>query len=301
MSVVSLPPGVQACLERLASHRGRQPGQVAHFQRVEADVRQQLQDVGLVHGVVRLEALLSILGDGELKSKQRLARERKSALPVPVRDELDSADGAASVSKDEQVYTSVGILYPSRKCCLVFRATAETEKGRFVLATPFDLGNFIKGLTCAALQDKTERQRLFDAYCLPAPGYRHYMIALIASCFEGSAAWLTQKSPCFTAPDGLLSDVSSLPQNPKQEDKQEEQSRRNRVFEVRFKDALPLDMHLEAVFVPEVEDDFSEPSMKLKRALARLEANGTNVYYYHGRSIQEAFRQWLGERLEISL
>lgn len=297
MSVVSLPPSVQACLERLASHRGRQPGQVAHFQRVEADVRQQLQDVGLVHGVVKLESLLKILGDGELKSKQRLADEPPAVLPALVGSQLDSVSQAGSSSKEQQVFTSVGILYPSRKCCLVFRATAETEKGRCVLATPFDLGNFIKGLTCAGLKDETERQRLFDAYCLPAPGYRDYMIALVASCFEHSAAWLTQKNPCFTAPDGLLGDVSSQPQSPKQE----EQSRRNRVFEVRFKDALPLDMHLEAVFVPEVEDDFSEPSMKLKRALARLEANGTKVYYYHGRSIQEAFRQWLGERLEILL
>ncbi|MFM7202717.1 MAG: hypothetical protein ACKO6N_18170 [Myxococcota bacterium] len=269
MSVVSLPQGVQACLERLASHRGRQPGQVAHFQRVEADVRQQLQDVGLVHGT-RLGRVQQILMDRALRSKQKQGQAGSLAQ--------------VALETEQQVCTSAGLLYPERNVVLIFRREAEEVAGRVVEATPFDSGHFWNGGIYQHIRDREQRQLVYRAWCLPAPGYRDYFVARVASCFEGVEAWRSGAPPLFSDPDDMLS--------PDSHDKK--CWFLDRSFEVRFEGTLPLDEHMAAIFLPFRRGDARQRG--LRPSLEELERLGVELHYIGTEDdLKQGVLAWLGK------
>lgn len=266
MSASWLPPIVQGCLERLTVHRGLQAGQPEHFERIQEAVRQQLLQVELVHGVSTIEQLSGIVRDKVLKSKASLG--------------LSGSPAQMALQTDTAVCTSPGYLYPRRTAALIFRYTAETVPGRQVEATPFDSGAFHHRRICPKVEGDALRQALYRSWCLPAPAYREYMVARVASCFESVEAWRKGEPACFNDPDEILC-------------LEEPSGFTNRVFEVRFEKLLQLDEHLVAVFLPYRRGDVRLRGMR--GALDTWEDLGVEIVYVNvaeETSLSQQLYEW---------
>lgn len=261
---------LQRLLDRLAAHRSAQAGNAQHFAVVRSAVERHLRTVGLVHGISKdlrsgssRDILVKVLEASALRSPELLGKS--------------PSQGQKHSRTSGWVCTSAGPLYPSRNIGLVFRHSAES--GRTVEASPFDSGAWFKEAKGQSEEALARRFQQFREFTLPAPEYREFLGALVASCFENSDAYLRGEAPKFQAMEGL-----------------EPKSKLKLGFEVRFKDVLPLDSHLYALVLEERRDDAA--LFELQPMLSQLESMGVQVYYVE--SARESVAQVVS-RLLISL
>lgn len=251
-------------MDQLKQHRDQFSAQQQHFQKHHETTRSQLNDLCLLHWVKNLETATKIVRSGRLLSKQK--------------QEWAGTAGQRELGTDSCVCTSAGILYPQKSEVFVFRASAEAHQ--VVDATPFDSGCFYKRQICTHLTDPQMRMDLYKKLALPAPEYRIYMADYVASCFQSAEAWLRRRPPRFKDPNGILGEHLL-----------------SRIFEVRFKGELPLDVHLEAVFVSVLADDGS--AFEVNRALEALEKRNVKVYRYDSREVLSTLvENWVLNRLK---
>lgn len=201
-----------------------------------------LEGIELVHGT-REWCLNGIVSACELRTPADLGKK--------------PSEGQKAAKTAGCVCTSAGVPYPNRGVYLVFKRSAEA--GRVVDATPFDSSRIWKSPALQSMSPEA-RDAFFEEHSLPAPEYRQYLVALVATCFCTVEDYLRNKSLAHSAPDGLFSD-QKLPAT----------------FEVRFQDRLPLDTHLDAIVLPRLGNDIT--SRELIDRLDRLAEGGVTLYY----------------------
>jgi hypothetical protein len=202
-------------------------------------------------------------------------RQRK--LVSRVRLGLKPLEHEGPLELGEPVYTSAGVVYPSRETALVLRPAVEV--GARVEASPWDSGAFYKSL-CANVSKEPEAQRaVFAASTLPAPEYREYLVQYIATCYDCAEDYVQGRPNRFSDPLGILD------------------SRRwdSRVFEVRFQRTIPVnELTLMAIFVPNwIKGEKKYESML--GYLGVLRGARVEVVYYRGEreQLQPKLREWL--------
>jgi len=253
---------LEMMITRLEEGRGDETHRT-HYERVLPRARMLLQQICLIHGVVDRRRFEAIVRTGELRSKRLL-----ESIPSTAQEQLGT---------DQDVCTSAGILYPNRPFAFLFSHRAEA--GRDVEASPFDSAKFLKGKLVPHLTGAT-REQFFQAHSLPTPHYREYLVTFVASCFDSPEAWLSQRRHRFIDPEGILSEDPL-----------------SGVFEVRFRERLPLDSHLEAVFLPGIRDDLGNQA--ILDEVEHLVTQGVEICYYEDarEELRARMRQWVIEHL----
>jgi hypothetical protein len=259
---------LQALLDELANHRGDLLGDHSQtYDRVLPDAR-KLERVPLVHGTDRIENLETIAAARALVS--RTARGEGQSPPEQY------------LGIEDVVYTSAGVLYPDARIAFVLRPGVEGT--RVTTASPWDSGAFCRSL-CSALPQPPDpaRREIFARYHLPAPEYRMYLVAYVASCYRVWWHYLDLGQPvAFRDPVGAL-ERSSAPA---------------RCFEVRVTGRIDLmDTTLLGIFVLRNAGPFAPLVADM---LASLKGRGVAVSYCSGasRSLEKHVRDWIWQHLE---
>jgi hypothetical protein len=259
---------LQELLDELVAWRGDRLGERSQsYDRVLPDAR-KLERVPLVHGTDRLENMGAIVEAGALVS--RTARGQGQSPPEQY------------LRIDDVVYTSAGVLYPDARIAFVLGPGVEGIQP--TTASPWDTGAFCRSL-CSALPQPPApvRRELFARYRLPAPEYRRYLVAYVASCYRMWWHYLDLGQPVgFDDPVGVL----------------ERNSAPARCFEVRVTGRIELtDATLLAVFVLRTADPFEPPVADM---LTSLKRRGVAVSYCSGasRNLEKYVREWIRQHLE---
>ena len=225
-----------------------------------------LGKVPLAHGMNKIEHLKRALS-----GKALLSRKTLQMSPLPSEEVLGIPDC---------VYTSAGIFYPKRRIALVFRCSAEDNAD--VTASPWDTGSFCASQQICPHLAGDARKRLFEHTHLPAPLYRDYLVPYVAACFSAPEHYLSQAKPRYSDPARAMTS-----------DKWQ-----SRVFEVRFRDRLPINATtLAAAFVPRFARDRS--ALSLAAELDRLEAQSVDVKIYdNSDQLDLMVRAWIRKHAE---
>jgi hypothetical protein len=207
------------------------------------------------------------------EARALLSRTARGKPPSPPEQYLGIGD---------VVYTSAGVLYPDARVAFVL--SPSVEGSRDATASPWDSGAFHDSL-CAELPQPPDpaRREMFARYHLPAPEYRKYLVAYVASCYRVWWHYLDLAQPiAFRDPLGAL-DRKSAP---------------SRCFEVRVPGSIELtDATLLAIFMLRRAEPL-DPAVA--EALASLRGHGVKVSYPSGSSkhLEQQVRAWIRERLE---
>jgi hypothetical protein len=259
---------LQGLLDELTACRGHALGERCQsYDRVLPDAR-KLERVPLVHGMDSTRTLPAVI-----EARALLSRTVRGKAPSPPEKYLGIED---------VVYTSAGVLYPDARVAFVLRPSLEGS--RATTASPWDSGAFHDSL-CAALPQPPDaaRREMFEKYHLPAPEYRTYLVAYVASCYRVWWHYLDLAQPiAFPDPLGAL----------------ERQSAPSRCFEVRVSGKIELtDGTLLAIFVLRRAEPL-EPAVA--ETLALLRRHGVTVSYPSGSSkyLEQQVRVWIRRHLE---
>lgn len=248
--------------------RGTGHGHVQHHTDVLASVTAHLDELPLVHGMNQAWRFLRAVGEGALRSRAALGM-----APLPSETYFGLQD---------MVYTAAGILYPDKQFAFVLSPHIEEDlKGD---ASPCDSGSLFHSL-CPHLPrpPAPEIARLFLSFTLPSPQYREYLVHYVASCFDSALDYLDLPRPhSFPDPHGVLCANFT-----------------SRVFEVRFKERIPLhDWRVEAVFL--TRNDGDRDWLRARKALDAFQQRGLgiDVRTCRGASdlLQSRVRDWIIER-----
>jgi hypothetical protein len=254
---------LERLLDALARCRSEElPQREDHFQFLEPRAR-RLHSTPLVHVMKSPDYTAKALRSGELLSRAGLGLR-----PLAHEDVFGLG---------EPVYTSAGVVYPSRETALVIRAIA--EDGTRVEASPWDSGAFYNNLCSDLEQGSDEHRERFATWTLPAPEYREYLVHYVASCFDSVKDYVQGRPHRFRDPLGVLNDRYWT----------------SRVFEVRFQHIISINkLTLQAVFVPAWIKG-SKRHEELVGDLQLLRSDGVEVIYYRSEKhlLQERVQNWL--------
>lgn len=259
---------LQELLEELAICRGDLHGERCQSYERALPGARKLERVPLVHGMDRIENMQAIVEAGALLS--RTARGHGQSAPEQY------------LGIDDVVYTSAGVLYPDARIAFVFGSRVEGSGA--TTASPWDSGAFCRSL-CSSLPQPpaSVRRELFARYRLPAPEYRMYLVAYVASHYRVWWHYLDLGRPVgFGDPVGAL----------------ERNTAPARCFEVRVPGKIELtDRTLMAIFVLRSSAPFAPPVADM---LAALKEGGVAVSYCSGASgnLEKHVREWIRQYLE---
>jgi hypothetical protein len=170
-------------LEELQRELAALCGSVTEVTRSRA---QRLLATPLVHSVRRLDDAAELSRSGHLLSRRRRGHHPPQSTPE------------SELELDDVVYLSVGHVYQPGELALIFAPECEHTGAE---ASPWDTGIFVKRLTCG--WTTPERRRVHASYSLPAPQYRHYLVACAAALFFEAAHYITGGPLVREVPSGL--------------------------------------------------------------------------------------------------
>ena len=259
---------LQELLDELTACRGDELGARSQSYARVLPHAHRLERVPLVHGTDRIENLEAIA-----EARALVSRTARGVGQSPPEQYLGIED---------VVYTSAGVLYPDARIAFVLRPGVELT--RVTTASPWDSGAFCHSL-CPALPQPPDpaRRGIFARYHLPAPEYRRYLVAYVASCYRVWWHYLDLGQPvAFRDPVGAL----------------ERNSAPARCFEVRVAERIDLmDTTLMAIFALRNAGPFVSLVADM---LASLKGRGVAVSYCSGasRSLEKHVRDWIRQHLE---
>jgi len=209
-------PGAMGDLDELQRELAMKCGAVSELTRERA---RRLHATPLIHSVRRSEDVAKLMSGGHL-----LSRRQRGVLPP-------QSSSEAELELDDVVYLSVGYMYEPGEFALIFAPACEQTGAE---ASPWDTGIFVKRLTHG--WTTSARRETHASYSLPAPQYRHYLVACAAALFGDAAHYIT---------GGPL--VREVPSNLRRG------HRLARTFEARVRNQLGLSPpSLQAIFIDQV-------------------------------------------------